>query len=359
MSDRAMPPRAGVPWHRPGARRILSVAVAAVAVATVTSTAAAAQAASRPRISAAEVANIADSLTAIQARAREARTAFETTSARALETPDDSLSLSGATVLFRRADLPPREIARLRTAFTRVEMQVQQQYGDDGPRLLAETRWSIRVYRRPGVMAAPHVVFEPEVKRVLSGAPVLRLPLDVDYVAELVRRGVGERIVLQNPVLAHWMGSAFSLDAPERTLYFASRDLVLHGNDLSRRCARGVVRDCGRILAPELYGTWREPGDGRRSNPATHTVRASVLLYALGQGGGGAIATLAAAADTNSAIAILASTAGTTPDDLIAGWQAEVAAAGAARTRVAPRMLLSSGAWILLFGLVATRRRPR
>ncbi len=365
-----MSERAGVSWRGTAARRIATVAASCVAGAvwasapavtalTVRPTAVAAQASARPRITNADVAAIADSLAAIQMRAREARTAFETTYARTLETPDDSLTLSGATLLFRRDDLPPREITRLRTAFARVEMQVRQQFGDDGPRLLAETRWSIRVYRRPGVMEAPRVVFEPEVRRALAGAPVVQLPLDVDYVEELVRRGVGERIVLQNDALANWMGSAFSLDAPERSLYFASRDLVLHGNDLSRRCARGVVRDCGRILAPELYGTRREPGDDRRSNPATHTVRSSVLLYALGQGGGGAIAALAAAPDTNSAIAILAAIAETTPDGLIAGWHAQVAAAGTARTRVAPRMLLSSTAWILLFGLVATRRRPR
>lgn len=331
-------------------------AVAAVALRPAQAQTATAQ---TERVSAAHVAAYADSVEVYRARTIEARRRLEAAEARALEVPDDSLTLSGATVLIRSIDVPPAERARLAAAFGRVEAQLQRRLGDAGPALLAETRWRIQVYRRPGVLTSHAVVFVSEKRRGQAGAPVLKFPIDVGYAAELVRRGVGEQLVQRHPALDRWLGGQFSLDEHARTYYFAARDLVLHGNERSRGCARGVLDDCGRILDPARYGQWWTTGERPSSGPTSTTVRASALQYAIERGGGGLLTALEAAPDSATAIALLAAAVGESPDEFLAGWQRTVTAGGSVRSRVAPRMFLTSAAWILLFGFVATRRRPR
>ncbi|HRN52229.1 MAG TPA: hypothetical protein PK788_01910 [Gemmatimonadaceae bacterium] len=341
-----------------GRRRLPPLLTLAAAVA-LASQAVPAQAPPAARVSAAQVAAYADSVEAIRARAAEARRQLDSAESRALETPDDSLTLSGATVLLVSVDVPPRERDRLAAAFARVEDQLQRQLGDAGPALLAQTRWRIQVYRRPGVLASPAVVFIEENRRGQAGAPVLNFPLDVSYAAELVRRGVGEALVRRHPTLDRWLGGTYALEQNARTYYFANRDLVLHGNERSRSCARGLLDDCGRILDPARYGEWWTAGERRGSAATSHTVRASVLQYAIERSGGALLAALAAAPDSTTPIALIAAAVGESPDAFLAGWQQTVTAGGRVRSRVAQRMFVTSAAWILLFGFVATRRRPR
>ena len=341
-----------------GLRKALTLA-AAVAFAAASVAAQSPSPAAGERVTAAQLAAYADSVEVYRARATEARQRLEAAEARAIETPDDSLTLSGATVLIRSIDVPARERARLATAFARVEAQLQRTLGDAGPALLAETRWRIQVYRRPGVIASHAVVFVSELRRGQAGAPVLKFPIDVSYAAELVRRGVGEQLVRRHPVLDRWTGGSFAFDERARSYYFANRDLVLHGNERARNCARGVIDDCGRILDPARYGPWWTTGERPNSSPTSMTVRSSALEYAIERGGGGLLAALDAAPDTASPIALLAAAVGETPDAFLAGWQRSVTTGGSVRSRVAPRMFLTSAAWILLFGVVATRRRPR
>lgn len=359
MSERGVPsmrPRRPAPLRAPLRALRRAVMLAAVAWPAIAQDAPA----TRPgRATAAEIAALADSVEAMRARATEARRQFDLAQARATEVPDDSLSLSGATVLIRSLDVPPRERARLATAFARVEAQLQRQFGDDGPSLLAATRWRIQVYRRQGVLTSHTVVFAPEPRNSQTGAPVLRIPIDVDYAAELVRRGVGEQLLRRHPVLERWLGGSFWLNEAATTYYFAARDLALHGNERSRSCARGSLEDCGRILDPARYGTWRTPGESTQRGPTSNTVRSSVLQYAIQRGGSGLIAALAAAPDSVTPIALLADAVGESPDAFLAGWQETVTEGGRVRSRVAPRLLLTSAAWIALFGFVATRRRPR
>lgn len=328
----------------------VAVGTAAAQRATPTGTAASA--------TAAELRALADSVEAMRARAAEARRALDAAVARAREVPDDSLSLSGATVLLSGADVPARERARLATAFARVASQLQRQLGEAGPSLLAETRWRIRVHTRRGIIAAPAVVFASELHRGLAGAPVLTFPIDVDYAAELIRRGVGEQLVRRHPALDAWLGGSFWLTEATTSYYFAARDLALHGGTRARSCARGTIDDCGRVLDPARFGDWRAPGEDSRRAPTTPTVRSSLLQYAIELRGGALLGTLAAAPDSAAPIALLATAVGQTPDALLAGWQQRVMEGGRVRSRVAPRLLLSSAAWIVLCGIIATRRRP-
>lgn len=324
----------------------------AAGLVLVTATAAAAQA------SAAELRALTDSVEAIRARAADARRQLDSAEARAQAILNDSLSLSGATVLLRGVDVPPRERARLAAAFARVATQLQRQLGDAGPSLLAETRWRLRVYSQRGILSAPSVAFVSEMHRGLTGAPVLSFPIDVDYAAELIRRGVGEQLVRRHPTLDAWLGGSFWLTETSTSYYFAARDLALHGSERARSCARGTLDDCGRILDPARFGGGRTPDERGRRAPTTHTVQASLLQYAIERRGGALLSTLATAADTLSPVTLLAAAVGESPEALLAGWQQRVMAGGRVRSRVAPRLLLTSAAWIALCGFVATRRRP-
>jgi hypothetical protein len=310
--------------------------------------------------SAQDAAALRDSVAAMRVRAAQAREALDASIARARETPDDSVQMSGATVLFRRADLPAREVGRLRAAFARVEAQLERQLGPRGVALLASTRWSVRVYTRPGVMAAPSMVFAQERALNQMGAPVVSFPVDVDYVATLVRRGVGDELLRQLPWLGQWLGGAFALDEAATTYYFASRDLALNGGAKAARCGRGVIEDCLVLFDRSRFREWADPGERRRTGVAVSTtVRASVLQYAIARAGPDLLDALHATAADASVVGALAAAAGETPEAFVSGWQAAVAEGGALRVRVAPRMFLTSAGWILLFAAAATRRRPR
>lgn len=307
-----------------------------------------------------DLAAIEDSVAALRLRSGEARAQLAQAEARLRSVPDDSLVLSGAVVHFHSADLPKSERRRLADAFATAERELTAELGGVGRLLLAETRWQLTVLRRPGMLGRPFVSLVPSTRRSASAAALLRFPLSDETVIRIIKNGVGDRIVARHAAFGSWLGGSLFLRDRAEMYYGASRDLVLRGTTRSRRCARGDVRECVIILDPTRRAEWYTEEDTRRNfPPASAGVRATLFMFVVERAGPQLVAAMDAAPANASPIAVLASAAALTPEELITQWQAAISAGGIARARVAPSMGLTSVAWILLFGLVATRRRPR
>lgn len=307
-----------------------------------------------------DIAAIEDSVAALRMRSGEARAQLAQAEARLRSVPDDSLVLSGAVVRFASADVPAAERRRLAAAFAMAERELQAELGDVGRVLLAETRWHLTVLRPPGSSGRPFVSLVPSTRRSASGAALLRFPLLDESVIRILKNGVGDRIVARHAAFGSWLGGSLFLRDRAEMYYGASRDLVLRGTTRSRRCARGDARECAIILDPARRAEWYTEEDTRRNvQPASAGVRATLFMFVMERAGPQLVAAMDAAPASASPIAVLASAAALTPEELITQWQAAISAGGIARARVAPGMGLTSLAWIVLFGLVATRRRPR
>ncbi|MBA3852907.1 MAG: hypothetical protein C0503_00750 [Gemmatimonas sp.] len=307
---------------------------------------------------------IQDSLAAMRERVADARQQLANAEFRVRALPNDSLELSGAKVLFNSADVPPAERRRLAKAFARAERELVRDLGDDGRSLLAETRWQIIVSQRPGMFERPYVSLVPLYRRTAgasaSPSAVLRFPIAQGSVSYLVKRGAGERLVIRHASLNNWLGGSLYLRDPADTYYAASRELALRGNGKSRRCVRGDIAECAIILDPARRDEWYEgESENRRMPPASHAVRESVLHFVLERAGPSLLSTIAAAPDSAEPIALLAQAAGLSREELLRQWQLAISSGGTTRAQVAPRMALSSLLWIVLFGAVAVRRRPR
>lgn len=309
--------------------------------------------------SAAEIAALADSVNAMRARAAEARGLLAAAEARVREIPDDSLSLSGALLLFKAADLPKVERTRLERSFARTAERVQAAFGESGRTLLAETRWQLVVVQRVGRFERPFVQFAP-MNNSRRARTVLRFPLDENAIEALVMGEVGERLVARHPMLETWLSGTFFLTDEASSHYIASRALVVQGNERARRCLRGSIEDCAIILDPARQSEWYvDPRERRTFPPASPGVRASLVHFAIAKAGPALLPALEAAADSVPAVTVLAQSVGLSPDEFLTQWHAAIIEVSTTRAHVAPRLLLSSVGWIVFFGFLATRRRQR
>lgn len=306
-----------------------------------------------------ELAALEDSLTALRARAAEARVALTAAETRAREIPDDSLVFAGATVLFKAADFPPAERARLGRGFARVADHLRLTLGEAGPGLLAETRWQVKVVWRGGLFGRPFAQFAPVSNR-WSAHTALRFPINEDMVENIVRAEVGAQIAARHPQLSAWLGGTLFLTDAASSYYLASRALVVHGNQRSRHCLRGSIEDCAIILDPSRRQEWySDTIESRTFPPASPVVRSSLVHFAIATGGLSLLATLDTTSDSTPAVPLLAQSVGMTPDQFLTQWHAAVSGGGQQRAAVAPRLMLSSVAWTVLLGFLATRRRAR
>ncbi|WKW12661.1 hypothetical protein Strain138_001960 [Pseudogemmatithrix spongiicola] len=313
-----------------------------------------------PDARAQDIAAIEDSVAALRLRSGEARAQLAQAEARLRSRPDDSLVFSGAVVRFTSADVPAAERRRLAAAFATADRELQAELGDVARTLLAETRWQLTVLKRPGALGRPFVSLLPATRRSESAASLLRFPLSSETVVRIIKNGVGDRIVARHAAFGSWLGGSLFLRDRAEMYYGASRDLVLRGTTRSRRCARGDVRECTIILDPARRDEWYTEEDTRRNfPPASAGVRATLFMFVMERAGPQLVTAMDAAPADASPIAVLASAASLDPDQLITQWQAAISSGGEARARVSPAMGLTSLAWILVFGLVATRRRPR
>jgi len=307
-----------------------------------------------------DIAALEDSVAALRARSAEARAQLAAAEARLRPEPDDSLVLEGAVVRFVAADVPSAERRRLAAAFATAERELQLVLGEAGSTLLGETRWQLAVLRRPGMLGRPFVSLTPSTRRAGTSSALLRFPLADESVVRIIKNGVGDRVVARHAGFANWLGGSLFLLERAEMHYGASRDLVFRGSTRSWRCVRGDIGECAIILDPARRVEWYTPEDPRTTfPPAPASVRASLFTFVMQRAGPQLIAAMDAAPADASPVAVLAQAAGMPPAELLAQWNAELADHGRARARVAPELGLTSVAWILVFGLVATRRRPR
>ena len=90
--------------------------------------------------------------------------------------------------------------------------------------------------------------------------------------------------------------------------------------------------------------------------PLTFATRATLLGLALERGGRPAYARLIGAKGT--ALQMLSTAAGVTPDSLIREWRTRVLSAAPKSTSPSPVEASVFIAWTLVFGFAASRRRP-
>ena len=308
---------------------------------------------------AADTLALGEALRAAQQQFAEARAEVERAEERARSTPDDSLTPGGATLLFRRRSVSAGDLATLTAAFRGAESLLRRDLGDAGRSLLAESRWRLSVRDVPRRFARPILGFEPVHPGTRSVSLALSPPLDEEYLRGAILREAGARLAQRHPALNRWLAGAFEFREADATHYYAARELAASGSQRAGRCARGVVDECLVILDPTRFADWIVDGEPAMRAPAGPLVRQSVLQFAIERGGATVIATASTAPDSTAPVPLLAQASGMTPQDFIAAWHARIAGATTARNRVAPGLALSAAAWMLLFAIVSTRRRPR
>lgn len=301
-----------------------------------------------------------DSVVLYELRLREARSALDSARGVARSVPDDSLSVEGATVLFVGAMLPDGDRRRLRLAFARAADQLARDLGPSGRALLAGTRWRLSLRSYVGAVTRTIGGFEPIPSPPGRSVAALRLPLNESEVAQRILDHAGQLLLSRNPRVSAWLSSRYSFRGSDIVYDYAARELVVHGRVRGSSCARGVIEDCAIILDPARFDEWFVEGESNRGLvPASENVRSSVFQYAMQRGGEGFVAAFTATPgdSTTPPVQILARAAGISPEELLRGWQQSLLGSGAARAGVSPTRTLSTLAWVLLFAIIATRRR--
>lgn len=307
---------------------------------------------------AAELTALRDSL---EQRFEAARVRLEGAENQARDVPNDSLMLSGAVVRFRAENLSERERRALTRAFAAAAAELEAMFGAEGPSLMRGHPWqvTIREGRGFGDAAALGLDALEGERRVTSAS--LRLPLDIAEATKAIREHAGRELVSRHDAIRRWTNNSFRLDEPARTHYFAHRHLALHQSSPARRCARGTISACLDIFDNASRDRWFDPGDDVNTErvPASGIVRESLLRYAVEQDGQAIFRALRTpSADEGPAVAAIASALGETPEQLLTGWQAELATSGSVRVHPRPGQVLTAIGWFAFCGVMAARRRP-
>ena len=247
--------------------------------------------------------------------------------------PLDFIVLQGATVHVRKGQLAARDSAALVRAFDGAAEELKAAFGDDGAALLADEHWLLW-FSSPG-----NGVFEL-TRREQRVAVSVASPLAAKQIQQLLVTRAATALVAQSPLFETWIGGLFEVGDPERTHYFAYRQLVFHATDAGQRCARGVVADCSASLG---VGTAR-----------------SQLRYAIERDGPAVLRLMRSTPTAGvGATAALAAALGESEADFLSAWHARISSSGALRAGGNVTLLFTSLGWCALCAVAASRRRPR
>lgn len=298
----------------------------------------------------------------LRARSVALRAELEAAEAAARTVPDDSLDAYGSVVRFRRAAFEPSQRDRLLRAFDATAAELRASFGDRGPELLAGDAWAVSVASEQ--LRRGRSAFTLDLLDASAGSRLrttLVTPISVEQVGDFLRARATSKLMFSSPRFGRWLGSSLSLAPRARVDYFAYRQLALSGSSVARRCARGVVADCATVLDPSQRARWYDAGDAgaRDRNPVAGTVRESLIAFASQRNPDATLQALRAPDDGARPVDALARAVNLSPDEFLAAWLQDVRSAGEARVRPGALATVAAFGWTLLFGFVATRRRPR
>lgn len=292
---------------------------------------------------------LADSVRASSARVEAAERQAQTVA-------DTSVEIAGVTVAFNARALPPRELRRIATGIEEAAAQLEQRFGPDGAALLADDDWTI-------VSPVGLPVLRVDAGRDDRFAPSYQseFPVDPSGVRRLAFARAAQRALASNDLIRRYVGGSFSLAPGERTHYFTLRTLATAGSGPARRCARGVLPECRRVLDPDDSAGWYDDGDllpGTFRAPIAGPVRASLVRFAIETGGPDALRRLRAAVPARrGALDVTADIAGVPTDTLIARWHAHLVGEGRVRADVPLPFVATTLAWAGVLMVLAGRRR--
>lgn len=319
---------------------------------------------------------------------------------RALDLPPDSLTIGVVRVRYSKLNLGPDLEATLRAAVQRTAAIADAQFGDarlEGPQAVIVVN---RVARTQFTSLSFDLV-QVELPGSSGRISTIRVPLTQRKLSDEMLDMIGTLATVGVPLnVSRWAGYW----APSRPLtadewQAAALDLTTSSSSVSRTCYSGSVAGCEAALGltavhdplvewytPEgwraLVATWDPPaGDpgliadhaecvekkvmetckrlARMRQvpvPLNMSTRSTIFNLAIARGGRSAYTRLRNA--TGTPLEVLSTVAGVAPDVLVDDWRTRTLAAvpHAALPSAADTTVLV--AWTLLFGFVATRRRP-
>lgn len=298
----------------------------------------------------------------LNARWRAARERVDSLRAAGRGVPDTALVVHGAEIRFNAAALPEGERRRLQRGVELAHAELEATFGADAGALLAGGRWLLSVRQLDVPFTRPRALLESLGERQERRSTVsLVFPLSSTAIAKTLRDRATVRLVARHAATDRWLGSSISTSDDFDAHYLTHRMLTAHTSSPARRCARGVTSDCAAILDPSARARWYDPSDTTTERGViAGPLRQSVIRYAVEQDGAAVFRALTTSTDSvTNPVPMLAQALGQSPEAFLAGWQARIASAGAERVRTRPGAVLGVLAWTALFGVAATRRRPR
>lgn len=269
---------------------------------------------------------------------------------------DDSVVVEGITIHVNRSMIVESDRKSIE-AGVRAGLRDLRKRGGSSARLLDGDVWSIEtsagardaVWMRPGVGA-----------RASWGLAVSH-PIRSEQVRRFTIQRAGQRVSELHPKVSAFVGTAYTLESPDRVYHVAHRNFVTSSSSVARRCATGALSACATIFDERQREQWYDATDSIRPGrgPVPASARASLLTYAMEINPDTVMQRLLnRRAVGETGVAVLASAAGISEDDLLRGWHHKLTGAG--RTRATPDLgtTLSSLLWAGLFLIVAIRRRP-
>ena len=343
----------------------------------------------------------AQTLDELRARSRSADSALEVVIVRQRQLSefgrfdgDGEVRSGGRVVRYRKAQISPRDSARVAAGLELGRAQLAARFGDAGAALIDTATWVIT-----GGRTRQRWITELYRQRDPNGArATLPRPISPAAVADFVLAQAGDRLTATTPALRGFSGwTAFLPDqVPSDEI---ARRLATSWAATGRRCATRAVAACKVVLAPfdaaagydhyfdasdvqAVVTSARLPGlpdsafsVARRqclkgkdascaliidrivpTDPFGSSVRGSLLAHAIAVGGEDALARLTAQPD-GPPITILATVAGLSEDALIASWHAKLFSSVTHGVTGAIPAFLTTLAWCGLLLLVSLRRR--
>ncbi len=269
---------------------------------------------------------------------------------------DDSLVVEGVTIHVSRAMIVEVDRAAIE-AGVRAAVQDLRKRGASAARLLDGDVWSIEA----SAGARDAVWMRPGVGGRHSWGLAVSHPIRPEQVTRFAIQRAGQRVSELHPKVSAFVGTAYTLESPDRIYHVAHRNFVTSSSSVARRCAEGALGACATIFDERQREQWFDVADSIRPGrgPVPSSARASLLTYAMELAPERVMQQLLDRSATGeTGVAVLASAASVSEDELLRGWHEKLTGAG--RTRATPdlRTTLSSLLWAGLFLIVAIRRRP-
>jgi hypothetical protein len=309
----------------------------------------------------------------------------------------ETLEVAGISVRVTPAGFPRKELDPIATGIVDGLAGLERKYGTTGRALIDTAQWRVSRSARLAPWAQPILL---EAGRGASRTEWrLNRPVTPSQVERFISRRAGERLAFRSAPIGAYAGFGFALAPTDTRLALAAREMSVSASGVMRRCARGSIPDCRRLLSPPSPGdtlaAWYDPTehqvavtfsasnvaptDPRRAQrtacfdgdeaactslattltlkpPYSTLVRHTFVEHSLDVGGPGTVDSLLAAPGGDP-IALLARASGVAEDSLIAGWQRRAAAALEAGRDSPFVTLLSSMTWGVIFFGIAARKR--